>query len=93
MNLRYLKRTPNHSHFYQTGSTHLEAYSDVDYVGSPDDHHSIRGYCICLGHNPHTFSAKKHRTVSRSSTEAKYHQLTTATIDGILFYHNGKKKV
>ena len=64
----------------------LEAYSDVDYVGSP-------GYCICLGHNPHILSAKKHRTVSRLSTEAKYHQLTTATIDGVLFYHNGKKKV
>uniref|UniRef100_A0A2N9ILA5 Uncharacterized protein n=1 Tax=Fagus sylvatica TaxID=28930 RepID=A0A2N9ILA5_FAGSY len=70
--LRYLKDTPDHGLFYQPGSLMLEAYSDADYAGCPDDRHSTGGYCVYLGHNPISWSAKKQRTVSRSSTEAEY---------------------
>jgi hypothetical protein len=73
--LRYLKDTPDHGLFYQPGSLMLEAYSDADYAGCPDDRHSTGGYCVYLGHNPISWSAKKQRTVSRSSTEAEYRQL------------------
>jgi len=73
--LRYLKDTPDHGLFYQPGSLMLEAYSDADYAGCLDDCHSTGGYCVYLGHNPISWSAKKQRTVSRSSTEAKYRQL------------------
>jgi len=73
--LRYLKDTPDHGLFYQPGSLLLEAYSDADYAGCPDDRHSTGGYCVYLGHNPISWSAKKQRTVSRSSTEAEYRQL------------------
>lgn len=73
--LRYLKNTHDHGFFYQPGPLFLEAYSDADYTGDPDDCNSTRGYYIYLGYNPISWNAKKHCTVSRSSTEAEYRQL------------------
>lgn len=73
--LRYLKHTFDHGLFYRPGPLKIEAYSDADYAGNPDDRHSTVGYCIYLGYNPVSWSAKKHRTISRSSTEAEYRQL------------------
>ena len=73
--MRYLKSTPTHGLFYQPGSLRLEAYSDADYAANPDDRRSTGGYCIYLGYNPISWRAQKHRTVSRSSTEAEYRQL------------------
>ena len=73
--LRYLKSTPTHGLFYQPGSLRLETYFDADYAGNPDDRRSTGDYCIYLGYNPISWSAKKHRTVSCSSIEAEYHQL------------------
>ena len=73
--MRYLKSTPTHGLFYQPGSLHLEAYSDADYARNPNDHRSTGGYCIYVGYNLISWSAKKHRTVSRSSTEPEYRQL------------------
>ena len=79
--MRYLKSTPAHGLFYQPGSLCLEAYSDADYVENPDDHRSTSGYCIYLVFNPISWSAKKHRTVSRSSIEAEYRQLAYTTTE------------
>ncbi|WOH07734.1 hypothetical protein DCAR_0727167 [Daucus carota subsp. sativus] len=83
--LRYLKHTYDHGLFYRRGPLKIEAYSDADYAGNPDDRHSTGGYCIYLGYNPISWSAKKQRTVSRSSTEAEYRQLayTAAEISWI----------
>ncbi|KAL5706290.1 hypothetical protein ACHQM5_024479 [Ranunculus cassubicifolius] len=73
--LRYLKHTHDNGLFYRPSSLRIEAYSDADYAGNPDDRHSTGGYCIYLGYNPISWSAKKHKTISRSSTEAEYRQL------------------
>lgn len=35
--LRYLKHTYDHGLFYRPGPLKIEAYSDVDYAGNPDD--------------------------------------------------------
>ena len=79
--LRYLKSTPTHGLFHQPGSLRLEAYSDADYARNPNDHRFTGGYYIYLGYNPISWSAKKHRTVSRLSTEAEYHQLAYTTTE------------
>ena len=74
--LRYLKSTPAHGLFYQPGFLRLEAYLDADYAENPDDCRPTSGYCIYLGYNPISWSAKKLCIVSHSSTEVEYRQLT-----------------
>ncbi|XP_048431184.1 uncharacterized mitochondrial protein AtMg00810-like [Pyrus x bretschneideri] len=73
--LRYVKATYNHGLVYKPGSTNLTAYSDADYAGNPDTRHSTGGFCIYFGSNLVSWSSKKQKTVSRSSSEAEYRQL------------------
>ncbi|CAN6690391.1 unnamed protein product [Malus baccata var. baccata] len=73
--LRYVKSTYNHGLVYTPGTAHLTAYSDADYAGNPDTRHSTGGFCIYLGSNLVSWSSKKQKTVSRSSSEAEYRQL------------------
>ncbi|KAM1873468.1 hypothetical protein ACFX13_007300 [Malus domestica] len=80
--LRYLVGTTSHGLIYKPGSFRLTAFSDADYAGDPDDRRSTGGYCLYLGSNLVSWSAKKQNGVSRSSTEAEYRQLaiTAATL-------------
>lgn len=80
--LHYLVGTPTHSLTYKPGSFRLTAFSDADYAGDLDDGRSTGGYCLYLGSNFVSWSAKKQTGVSWSSTEAEYCQLaiTTSTI-------------
>ena len=73
--LRYLKSTYSHGLIYRPSSLTITAFSDADYAGDPDDRKSTGGYCIYLGSNLVSWSSKKQRGVSRSSTEAEYRQL------------------
>nr|GEV35930.1 retrotransposon protein, putative, unclassified [Tanacetum cinerariifolium] len=50
----------------------LTAYTDVDWAGCPVTRWSTSRYCVFLGDNLLSCSAKRQVTLSRSSTEAEY---------------------
>ncbi|GJZ06535.1 retrotransposon protein, putative, ty1-copia subclass [Tanacetum coccineum] len=55
--------------------TSLTAFSDAVWAGDSDDRRSMGGFAIYLGSNLISWTARKQRTVSRSSTEAEYKAL------------------
>ncbi|XP_071688565.1 uncharacterized mitochondrial protein AtMg00810-like [Rutidosis leptorrhynchoides] len=71
--LRYLKGTLTHGlHLTPSSLSSLVSYTDADWGGCPDTRRSTPGYCVYLGGNLISWSAKRQPTVSRSSAEAKY---------------------
>jgi hypothetical protein len=79
--LRYLKSSAHHGLFFGKGSLLLNAYSDSDWAGNPDDKRSTTGYAIFLGPCLVSWSAKKQPVVSKSSTEAEYRSMAFATAE------------
>ena len=73
--LRYLKGTLHHGLHFAPGPLTLHAFSDSDWAGCSLDRRSTTGYCVFLGPNLISWSAKKQPTVSRSYTEAEYRAL------------------
>lgn len=71
--IRYLQGTPHFGIQMTKGCLDtLTAYSDADWAGCPDTRRSTSGYCVFLGPNLISWSAKRQPTPSRSSSEAEY---------------------
>jgi hypothetical protein len=64
-------------------STLVSAFSDADWAGNVDDRKSIGGFAVFFGSNLVSWSARKQRTVSHSSTEAEYRSLADAMAEVI----------
>ncbi|CAJ2641560.1 unnamed protein product [Trifolium pratense] len=71
--IRYLKGTITHGlHISPSLVDTLTTYTDADWGGCPDTRRSTSGYCVYLGDNLVSWSAKRQPTLSRSSAEAEY---------------------
>lgn len=60
-------------------SLQLTAFSDTNWVTNLDNRKSVSSYVVMRGKTLVSWSSKKQATVSRSSTEAEYHSLASAT--------------
>ncbi|XP_055830904.1 uncharacterized mitochondrial protein AtMg00810-like [Solanum dulcamara] len=69
----YLQGTLDYGfHLYPSSTTILISYTDVDWGGCPDTRRSTSSYCVFMGDNLISWSAKRQATLSRSSAEPKY---------------------
>ncbi|GJY54751.1 ribonuclease H-like domain-containing protein [Tanacetum coccineum] len=58
--------------FHVSSTTQLSAYTDADWAGCPVTRRFTSGYCVFLGDNLLSWSAKRQVTLSRSSAKAEY---------------------
>lgn len=80
--IRYIKGSMTHGLQLVKGSIDcLTTYSDADWAGCPDTRCSTSDYCVLLGSNLVSWSAKLQPTVSRSSSEAEYKGIANAVAE------------
>ena len=83
--MRYLKGTLNFALKFSVDESNpaLIGYSDADWAGDADTRKSTSGYVFKIGNGTVSWSSKKQPTVAKSSTEAEYVALSSATQEAI----------
>ena len=83
--MRYLKGTLMYGlKFYaHEEEPELFGYSDADWAGDVDTQRSTSGYVFQIGSSTISWSSKKQATVAKSSTEAEYVALSSATQEAV----------
>ncbi|CAL8156023.1 unnamed protein product [Prunus armeniaca] len=70
--LRYLKGSLDMGICFRKGPLVMQPYYDANWAGCPLDRRSTSGWCVFLGSNLISWSAKKQPIVSHSSTKSEY---------------------
>ncbi|XP_020672222.1 uncharacterized protein LOC110092150 [Dendrobium catenatum] len=81
--LRYLQGTSTYGLPVVRGLLSLSTYVDADWAADQHDQKSVTCFCTFLGPNLISWCVKKQPTVAKSSTEAEYRALASATSDVI----------
>nr|GEW26650.1 hypothetical protein [Tanacetum cinerariifolium] len=80
--LRYVRGTLDYGlQLHVSSTTQLSAYTDADWAGCPVTRRSTSRYCVFLGDNLLSWSAKRQVTLSRSSAEAEYRGVANAVAE------------
>ena len=80
--LRYLQGTNSKGLLLQKGSAlNLHAFTDADWAGDKNTYRSTTGYIVFLGSNPIAWSSKRQSTLARSTTEAEFRAVASATTE------------
>nr|XP_043629894.1 uncharacterized mitochondrial protein AtMg00810-like [Erigeron canadensis] len=82
--LRYLKNSPGLGiQINKESDLKVSVYADSDWAKCPTTRKSVSGYCVFLGNSLVSWKSKKQATLSRSSTEAEYRCMASATCEVI----------
>ncbi|PKU61897.1 putative mitochondrial protein [Dendrobium catenatum] len=79
--LRYIKGTLHFGLPITKTDLVLKSFSDADWAGDPLTRKSTTGFCSFLGDTLISWTVKKQKTVSRSSTESEYRALAALSSD------------
>nr|GEX24149.1 ribonuclease H-like domain-containing protein [Tanacetum cinerariifolium] len=97
--LRYVKGTLELGlHLYASATTSLVGYTDADWADCPSTRRSTSGYCVFLGDNLLSWSAKRQHTISLSSAEAEYRGVANVIVEiawirNLLLQHQRMKHI
>lgn len=73
--LCFLKWSVDKGQWFKKSNLNLTAFSYANWAGCVFDRRGTSGYCVYIGSNLISWSAKKQHIVARSSTEAEYQSL------------------
>ena len=98
---RYLKGTIDFGLLFRSNCNVLVGYSDSDWAGNFDTRRSTSGYAFYVGESLVSWSSRKQCTVAKSTTEAEYVALSSASQEAIwlrrllndLHYHNNSATI
>ncbi|GKE81912.1 ribonuclease H-like domain-containing protein, partial [Tanacetum coccineum] len=80
--LRYVRGTLDYGlQLFSSSATNLVFYLDADWAGCPTTQRSTFGYCVFLGTNLLSWSAKRQPTLYHSSAKAEYRGVANAVAE------------
>ncbi|GKB32995.1 ribonuclease H-like domain-containing protein [Tanacetum coccineum] len=79
----FVKSSPRSGIQTNKNGHNLRAYTDSDWARCPATRKSVFGYCVFLDDSLVTWKSKKQYTLSKSSAEAEYRSMASATCEVI----------